>query len=226
VGHYNRSLTFSYQIYIYPGEMLNRHIIFCKIIFFVSEILHNSSWSWHLWLEVTNEPTLWRFLLEKLKVTQLINKFLTFYGTHKLITVFARVCHWSLSWGKFLPYFLKIHSHIFQFISRSSKWSCSLLVLWPKFCVRFSSQPCVCYMSCPSHPPWLDHSNKIWWSVNVAKLLVMQSSPASCHVFTLVQIFLSAYCSHTPSIFVLPLVWETKFHTYTIQHVKLQCFVF
>jgi hypothetical protein len=35
----------------------------------------------------------------------------------------------------------------------------------------------------------------------------MQSSPAAHHFFR-VQIFSSAPCSQTPSIYVLPLVWE------------------
>jgi hypothetical protein len=39
----------------------------------------------------------------------------------------------------------------------------------------------VCYMSCPSHLPWFDHPNNIWWSIQVMKFLIMQSSPASCH---------------------------------------------
>jgi hypothetical protein len=25
----------------------------------------------------------------------------------------------------------------------------------------------MCYMTNPSHPPWFDHPNKIWWSVKV-----------------------------------------------------------
>jgi len=41
----------------------------------------------------------------------------------------------------------------------------------------------VCYMPHPSHPPWFDHPNNIWWSVQVMKLLIIQSSPASCHFF-------------------------------------------
>jgi hypothetical protein len=32
-------------------------------------------------------------------------------------------------------------------------------------------------MSCPSLPPWLDHSNYIWWRVQVMKLVIMQLSP-------------------------------------------------
>jgi hypothetical protein len=33
------------------------------------------------------------------------------------------------------------------------------------------------------------------------------------------QIFSSAPCSQTPSICVLPLVWETKFHTHKKQQI-------
>jgi hypothetical protein len=42
-----------------------------------------------------------------------------------------------------------------------------------------------CYMNQPSHPPSFDHCNKIWWSVQVKELLIMQSSPVSCHFLTL-----------------------------------------
>jgi hypothetical protein len=35
--------------------------------------------------------------LEKLIVTQLVKKFPDFYGTRRFITMFTRVCHWSLS---------------------------------------------------------------------------------------------------------------------------------
>jgi hypothetical protein len=30
-----------------------------------------------------------------------------------------------------------------------------------------------CYIPCPSHPPWLDHSNYTWRRVKVMKLLIM-----------------------------------------------------
>jgi hypothetical protein len=33
-------------------------------------------------------------------------------------------------------------------------------------------------MPCPSHPPWLDHSNYTWRRVQVMKLLIMQFSPS------------------------------------------------
>jgi hypothetical protein len=44
------------------------------------------------------ELTPWsRVLLEKLRVTQLLKKFLTLYGIQRFITVFKTACHWSLS---------------------------------------------------------------------------------------------------------------------------------
>jgi hypothetical protein len=43
-----------------------------------------------------------RFLLEKLIVTQLIKKFLTFYATRRFITVFTRASHWSISWARWI----------------------------------------------------------------------------------------------------------------------------
>jgi hypothetical protein len=32
------------------------------------------------------------------------------------------------------------------------------------------------WLPCPSHPPWLDHSNYTWRRVQVMKLLLMQFS--------------------------------------------------
>jgi hypothetical protein len=37
-------------------------------------------------------------------------------------------------------------------------------------CISYLSQ--VCYTSCPSHPPWLDHPNNTW-ILQVMKLLIM-----------------------------------------------------
>jgi hypothetical protein len=34
-------------------------------------------------------------------------------------------------------------------------------------------------MPCPSHPPWLDHSNYTWRRVQAMKLLIMQFSPTN-----------------------------------------------
>jgi hypothetical protein len=45
--------------------------------------------------------------------------------------------------------------------------------------------PHACYMPFPSHPPWFCYPNNISWGIQVTKLLIMQSSPASCHFFPL-----------------------------------------
>jgi hypothetical protein len=39
--------------------------------------------------------------------------------------------------------------------------------------------PHSCYMSSPSHSPWLDHSNHTWGRLQMTKLLIMQFSPPS-----------------------------------------------
>jgi hypothetical protein len=44
-------------------------------------------------------------------------------------------------------------------------------------------------MPCPSHPPWLDHSNCTWRRVQVMKFLIMQFSPTSCHFIFLWSIY-------------------------------------
>jgi hypothetical protein len=44
----------------------------------------------------------------------------------------------------------------------------------------------MCCMSCPSHPPWLDHSNNdIWRRVHVMKFLTVQYSPTSHYLISL-----------------------------------------
>jgi hypothetical protein len=58
-------------------------------------------------------------------------------------------------------------------------------------------------MSRPSHPSWSDRPNNISWSVQIMKLLIMQSSPFSRHFLHLnVPLFSSAPCSQTPTIYV------------------------
>ena len=37
----------------------------------------------------------------------------------------------------------------------------------------------MCYMSFPSHRPWSEHPNKIWWTVKIRTLLIMQFFPSS-----------------------------------------------
>jgi hypothetical protein len=88
----------------------------------------------------------------------------------------------------------KIHSNInFPSTTRSSEWSPLIL-----------SRPC--YMPHQSHPPWPDHLNNTWWSVQVMKLLVMQSSPVSCHFFP--------YSTQHPVLWDPQCERQTKSHPY------------
>jgi hypothetical protein len=50
-----------------------------------------------------------------------------------------------------------------------------------KILYAFFTSPMLNYMPRPNYCPWLDHPNHIWWSVQVTKLLIMQSSLVSRH---------------------------------------------
>jgi len=126
----------------------------------------------------------------EIKITRLGKKFSAFYGTLRFITMFSRVRA-----GLYLsnmnpvrnltPYFPKIHSNI---ILPSTPMSYELSLLF-----RFSNQNslCIfnlshpCHMAHPSRPPWFDDRNNFWWSVQVMKLLIIKSSPASRHFLPL-----------------------------------------
>jgi hypothetical protein len=69
----------------------------------------------------------------------------------------------------------------------------------------------------PSHPSWLDRPNDIWRSVQITKLLIMQSFPASHHFLSLRSLYPLEHpiFKHPQS---LPLMSEIKFHTHTKEH--------
>jgi len=98
----------------------------------------------------------------------------------------------------FQLYFPKVPSNItFPSMCRCSKWSLPF---------RFSQQNFVCIshlahahnMPHPSRPPSVDHPNNIWRRMQIINLLLLP-----------------------PSIYILSLVRETKFHTHIKQQVKL-----
>jgi hypothetical protein len=73
------------------------------------------------------EPIAWsRVLLEKLTVTQLVKKFLAFYGTRRLTTVFTTARHWSLFWSRWI-YTTSSHLISLRFILILSSY------LWLRF---------------------------------------------------------------------------------------------
>jgi hypothetical protein len=56
-------------------------------------------------------------------------------------------------------------------MSRSYKWSLSFWLSHQNLtCILLL--PHACYMPCPSHASWLDHSNYTWRRVQVTKLLI------------------------------------------------------
>jgi hypothetical protein len=94
--------------------------------------------------------------------------------------MFTRVCHWSLSWARWSQSTTS-HTISLRSIPLLSTYLCldlpNVLPFW------FSNQNFLCisylshawFVSHLSHPPWGDHPNNIWWSVQVMKLLIMQS---------------------------------------------------
>jgi hypothetical protein len=56
------------------------------------------------------------------------------------------------------------HEGLSSVSKQVTSWSCSAT----------QELPNSCYMPCPSHPPWLDHSNYVWREVQVMKLPTMQ----------------------------------------------------
>jgi hypothetical protein len=103
--------------------------------------------------------------------------------------------------------FILPFTHVFLVVS-------SLQIVQSKFCMRFPSPICPAY-----HLLTWSYTN-IWRRVQIVKLLIAQFIPASCSCL-LVQIFSFTLCYQTPSMNVLPVVWNTKFHTHTKQRLEL-----
>ena len=114
-------------------------------------------------------------------------------------------------------HFLKIHLNIFlTSMPESYKWSPSLRFPHQNP-VRTSPLPHACYMP----PPHLKSLDLI---IRISGEEYRSLSSTSCNflhspviLFLLGQNFSSAPCSQTPSAYIPPLVWVTRFHTHTKQ---------
>ena len=84
------------------------------------------------------------------------------------------------------------------------------------------SSPPVCHIPCPSHSPWFDDFNDIWWGVEFVKLLISNFLDPPHYFLPLSpQILLSAQFQ-TPSAIDIPLMWETANLT-PIQNNRQHC---
>jgi hypothetical protein len=106
-------------------------------------------------------------------------------------------------------YISKIDSKIvLPSMHRSSKWTLPFRFPNKIFLYSFHLSHAY-YMSSPSHSPWCDHSYNMWWSAYETSRYTLFSSlppfPPSK-----VQIFFSAPCFQTPSIYVLPLIYKFR----------------
>jgi hypothetical protein len=102
-------------------------------------------------------------------------KFPNVLSSWKFITMFTRRHHLSLSGAQLIPSTLHIIFQITLLILSSHPLSvCPSGLFHSGFSIKISTRfPLLShasYMSCPSNPPWLYHSNYIWRTAQVMKL--------------------------------------------------------
>jgi hypothetical protein len=91
----------------------------------------------------------------------------------------------------------------------------------PVTCKLSSSccSPHSCFMSCPGHPPSLEHFTYTWRRITsyTAPRYAASSNLPSFYP-SWVQIFSAAPCSQTPSVYIIAPISETKYRTHAKNH--------
>jgi hypothetical protein len=156
------------------------------------------------------------------------DSFPAFYGTLGFNTEFTRALHLSISWA------IPIQStpphptstRAIQILYYPPTYISVFLV--PSLPLAFPPTTYTrtfvlhsCYMPRPSHSPRLFCSNYTWRRVQIMKLFVMQFSPFSCHLMSLQSKYSPWRHFKRPSVYVPPLMPETKFHTCAEPQAKL-----
>jgi hypothetical protein len=136
--------------------------------------------------------------------------------------VIRRYRHWTQSWVRW------IHSTLSHYISLQAilillSYFCLglpyfLQVYVPKFCLHFISLPSA------TAPPISPCLSRYFWQ-HLARSTNCDALSCNCvHTAvtsSLLQIFSSAFCSQTTSVYLRPLMWEIKFHSNIKQQTKL-----
>jgi hypothetical protein len=184
-----------------------------KICYFWSKKFHTYLWSWAL--------------LEKLPTVQLLKNFPEFCGTQRFITMFTRALHWSLSWARLIqsipshPISLKIYINIVQHLCLGLPnglfpSGLPINILYALFFSPIRD-------TYPAQLILLDLIILIMFGEEYsyeAPLYAVFSNLPSVHLSS-DQIFSSAPCCQTPSVYLPPLMSDTRFRTHTETRAKL-----
>jgi len=152
-----------------------------------------------------------------------VKKLHTSYQTKRSITVCTTSRHRSLSWARWIHFttslIISLRSILILSPHLRGGLPSGLLPLGFQTKILYAFLVSSMHVTCFAYYRlWFDHPNNIWWSVQVMKLLIMQFSSSLLSLPpSQVQIFSSAPCSQTPSVYVLPVVWDTKLHSHTKQ---------
>ena len=116
-----------------------------------------------------------RVFLEKKPGSQLVKKFLAFYGTRRFITPFTSTCCLSLSWASSIQS-MPLHPNSWKSILTLSS---HLRLGFPSGFFPHRKLVCTCPVSHECHMPfpadswWFYHQNNVWWAVQIIKLHII-----------------------------------------------------